>query len=391
MQNVSFVCKCPLLYGKKLPVQWCPNIPYRQYCSADVNQLTAPYTRPKDGEYPGPVSEKPEIGAMNKLDSIKHTKGITALKDAFGKMLEADFENAVEEINSEGLTFGCLFELKAEAVSPAIGERLKARNMIVLALIAEAGALENKISLPVNGYSSCGYIEAFHSALKWILVTGSEDDGLSDEFDKVLDTAAALLIKEYSDNTILPALADLIFKRNREGSFYHDLVWLLFESRRPDSLILIGNRLQSPHPKDKELAEMLLAFIPGVGAHRSRYNEEPYFYFRSWIEENIRFLYYTGECSQQSANPAPYRVMPEAKYLCKAVSADTGSIIDSISAEEYRLLADFQKQSEKDMQLLADFSYALHKENTERWNTWLRFPIAEQIHIAKLRGGKFHD
>ncbi|HWR62420.1 MAG TPA: hypothetical protein VN580_12455 [Clostridia bacterium] len=387
---MSFVCRCPLLYGKRLPVQRCPDILYWQY-SADDNQRIDPYTRGKAAEYPAPVSEKPEIGNMNKLDDIKHTKGISSLKGAFFKMLEEDYENAVEEINSENLTFGCLFELKAEAGLPTILERLKTRNIIALALMAEAEVLENNISLPVYKYSSCGYIEAFHSALKWILVTGSGDDGLNDEFDKVLDTAASLLIKEYSDTTVLPVLADLIFKRNREGSFYHDLVWLLFESRKPDSLIFIGNRLQSPHPEDKELAEMLLSFIPGVGTRRGRYNEDPYSAFRSWLEENIRFLYYTGECSQQSANPAPYRIMPEAKYLCKAVSADTGSIVDSLSAEDYKLLAAFQEQSKKDMQLLADFSYALHKENTERWNTWLRIPISEQIHIAKLRGGKVHD
>ncbi len=385
---MSFICKCPFLYGKKLSIKGYPNILYMKRSTVG-KQYIGPYTPSDNEKYPSPVSEKTKTRTVGKLDNIKHIKGIDSLKDAFGKMVEEDLENAVKEINSESLTFGCLFALKAEAGLPDIFERLKTRNIISLAVIAEA--LENKISLPMNEYSPCHYIEAFHSALRWILVTGSEDDGLNDEFDKVLDAAAALLIKEYSDSTILPVLADLIFKRSREDSFHHDLVWLLFESRNPDSLILIGNRLQSSHPKDRELAKMLLSFIPGVGSHRRGYNKDPYFYFRSWTEENIRFLHYTGECFQQSVNPVPYRVIPEAKYLCKSVSTDTGSIIDSLSEEDYKLLDAFQKQSKKYRLLLSEFSCFLHKRSLERWNLWLHYPIDKQVYIAKMWREKAYD
>jgi len=216
------------------------------------------------------------------------------------------------------------------------------------------------------------------------LVTGSEDDGLNEEFDRVLDAAAVFLIKEYSDKSILYILADLTFRRNRKGTFSHDLVWSLFESQSLESLLLIGLRLKSPHPKDRELANMLLSFIPGINTHRNSPNNQ-YLYFYNWLEENILFLYYTGESIQQSANPEPYRIILEAKYLCKAVSIDTGLIIESLSEGDLALLDVFQTLSETDKLLLSNFSYSLHKRNTDHWNVWLHSPVGEQIDIAKRR------
>lgn len=157
---MSFKFKCPLLYCKQLPIPGYPiNMPYVQYFTGSNQEIT-PYTR----------------GNSLKLDSIKHIKGIDALKATFCKMVKEDLENAVEDINSESLSFGSLFALKSEAKLPVIFEHLKTRNKITLAVMDEV--LENKRSLPLNEYSLCSYIEAFHSTLKWILETGFEDDGL---------------------------------------------------------------------------------------------------------------------------------------------------------------------------------------------------------------------
>ena len=61
-----------------------------------------------------------------------------------------------------------------------------------------------------------------------MLITGSAEDGLSNEYDKVLDAVASLLIITYQDKTVLPRVVDLIFnaqqKRTADSRF--NLVFL---------------------------------------------------------------------------------------------------------------------------------------------------------------------
>ncbi len=72
--------------------------------------------------------------------------------------------------------------------------------------------------------------ETFYQTLKWIFETGKNWDGPSvghDPYDAVIDYTVALLIIVYEDKHILKEVAGLIFKRNRRGLYFHDLLELL--------------------------------------------------------------------------------------------------------------------------------------------------------------------
>jgi hypothetical protein len=138
---------------------------------------------------------------------------------------------------------------------------------------------------------------------------------LSEEKDELLDITAALLIKTHKDNSILPIIVDTIFFRNREGLFNHDLIWTFFEARDPYSLMLIANYLHSDDARDIKLAYKLLEFVPsidmrnGIGDSKNKYTTLFY-----WIQENYRFLYFTGESFQRTSNPIPYKIDLHSKY-----------------------------------------------------------------------------
>ena len=131
---------------------------------------------------------------------------------------------------------------------------------------------------------------------------------------------------------------------------------------------------------------MLLAFIPDISTYKNTNKQRPYKAFQQWIEENNRFLYYTGENYQQSTNPVPYKIALGAKYLCKAVSVDTGIIIESLTSEDYILIDNFNTLKEEVRRELSNFSFKLHKEDIYYWNIWLRYPVNKQLEIAGLRG-----
>ncbi|MGK0465063.1 hypothetical protein [Clostridium sp.] len=138
--------------------------------------------------------------------------------------------------------------------------------------------------------------------------------GLSEEKDELLDITAALLIKTHKDNSILPIIVDTIFFRNREGLFNHDLIWSFFEARDPYSLMLIANYLHSDDTRDTELAYKLLDFVPSINMRNGREDKNQYTNLFYWIQENYRFLYFTGESFQRTSNPTPYKIDLDAKY-----------------------------------------------------------------------------
>lgn len=214
--------------------------------------------------------------------------------------------------------------------------------------------------------------------------------GLSKDYDKVFDKITAILICNYNDKSILPAVANAIFLRHRNGLFNHNLIWAFFEAREPSSLNLIGNRLQSSNLKDIELAEELLAFIPEINSYRNTDNFNKHLYFSKWMENNILFLKYTGESFQLTTTPCPYTIIQPAKYICKKVSVDTGEPIAPMTKYEFNLLNEFDKLNDDFQKLLSDFSYTVYRQNLYFWNTWIHSPIKSQIRSARM-GGVYYD
>lgn len=323
------------------------------------------------------------LSAITSLDNIRIENGIDNLRSFFYQQIRNDIKEAIKLINDENLHFASLFVLKPEIEKLDILNKLNTRNRIALGITNEILTKQNNVA--TGEYLSSDYIQAVCSVLKWMIGTGAADDGLNNQYDEVMDITAILLTKVYKDKTMLPTMTDMIFKRYKEGLLIHDLVWAFFEARDPYSLINIAEQLQSSDLKEVELARKLLGFIPGIDMKNDIDKKEQYLSFLDWIGKNNLFLCFTGESFQQTSNPVLYEIVLEAKYLCAAISVDTGKILKSVTEEDFKLLDNFKKLDKDTKLLLANFSFMLHQKDIHSWNTWLHYPIAEQIKIA--RGG----
>jgi hypothetical protein len=271
--------------------------------------------------------------------------------------------------------------LQPEINEFGLHEELSERNKTALKL-CEAIADEKKYSeipgdrIPINS-------EQVHHALLWMFNTGLVDDGLSDEFDQIMDIAASVLIKTHHEESVLPAIADLIFKRNRVGAYNHDLIWAFFQTRNIKSLRYIARYLRSPDVKDVSLARKLLNLSPGTESETLLDRQKEYRKYLSWLQENGPYLYFTGESLQFSNSPALSRANVEAKYLCKKIDSRNHKSAVPYSEQELNFLKGFNEAQEDEKSTLADYSQALYKRNHRYWNQWIHYPVDKQINIAR--------
>jgi len=244
-------------------------------------------------------------------------------------------------------------------------------------------------NINTSGSSKIKHLQANHNQiaypfLKDMFKKGISQDGLNNIHDQFLDVTATLLIKAHNDKSILPTIVDMIFSRNREGLFTHDLIWAFFQAKDPYSLMLIANYLDSDDVTDVKLANKLLDFVPSINMTRNDGSEKHKAFFY-WLKENYDFLYFTGESFQRTSSPIPYIVATDSKYLCKQVCLDTGKPILPLTKKETTLLVYFNDLDENNKMILSDFSLRIHYENINSWNSWIKQSITKQISIAKSR------
>ncbi len=318
------------------------------------------------------------------LDNFRHTKGLNSTKSYFDDLAHKNTEDAINLVNDTDLHYSSLLLLKDDIHKYNLYENLNLRNRIALNITDEI--LESSKPDCITPFS-CDHIQNANYVLKWMLKTDSNDSIPIDNYDRVLDSCAALLTKVYNDSSALPLIVDIIFDRHRKNHFINNLVWAFFEEGNPKSLIYIANYLLSSHPKDVELAHKLLKFIPGINLGIP---DNQYVYFGNWLKENSMFLYYTGEGFQQSHKPTPYKVVLEGKYLYKFVSIDTGTIMEVLTKKEEQLLSEFKKLDYSLKVLLSTFSYNLYRKDIYYWHSWINYPISKQISMARLeiQGGR---
>lgn len=194
------------------------------------------------------------------FDEIRIYYGSDKLATIFRDMVDNDVEEALKSLNQKNLLFPSLFVLHNEINNVGLNERLSNRNKYAMDLINQVLADEELDSERLQS----GNIQENLTAARWILESGSSEDGLSDEFDQVLDTSAIVLCKLYNDRSCLRTVETLIFDRHRKGSYTYDLTWVFFETLNPQNLNTLANRLRSANPKDVELARKFLNFIPDL-------------------------------------------------------------------------------------------------------------------------------
>lgn len=299
------------------------------------------------------------------------------IQSGFRAILSENMEEAVSLLNRDKLCFHCLYALRHDIGAMELYRHLSYRNALALNFIDEV--LNENSNITRVDCSPCKLVEATHAMMKWVMSGDYKGDIRDDDLDKLYDAAAAILIKEYMDKTILDEIADMIFYRNRTGRFYNDLVWIFFEAAAPEGIIILSKYLNSENEEDTKLALRLLDFIGAESSDRGKACCNA----RNWLKENYLHLHYTGESFQQSINPLQFRVIYEAKYLCKLVDIRSGKIIEELTKEELANLDSFLKLGNEERVKLAAYSSNLRSKALANWNKWISLPIDKQLEEMK--------
>ena len=191
--------------------------------------------------------------------------------------------------------------------------------------------------------------------------TGSADDGISDEFDQIIDILASILIKTHHEKSVLPTIVDIIFKRNQKELFIHDLVWACFLSRDIDVLELIAEHLRSSNKRDVELAEKLLHIKHDLPNRDGRNNQNEYTAYLTWLKDNNPYIYFTGESFNLTNSPSHCKVDFDAKYLCKENALCVMTTDPPLSDYDRKCLLRFNKLQDDEKAMLAKYSQKLYR------------------------------
>ncbi len=316
---------------------------------------------------------------VTSLDETRIYYGSDRLKEVFRSMVQGSAQEAVKSLNSKYLRFSTLFLLQPDICTADITSQLNTRNKYALDLIKDILSEEEINSERVlTEYTPDNY-----ASLRWILETGYSEDGLSEEYDQVLDAAAIILSRVYNDRTSLKIIEELIFSRHRKGSYIYDLTWTFFEALNPRDIAVLVKRLKASETSDVELACRFLNFIPGLNEKRDNEQQNKYQSAMKWINENQNFLYFTGASNQQTINPQRYSVSLEAKYLQKSASVVASGQTRTLKGMEQSCLDCFNRLDTETKQLLSDYSNILFRSNRNRWNKWIQGPIERQIDVAR--------
>lgn len=314
------------------------------------------------------------------LDKIRINYGIDKCREVFLNIYKIDKWTAVALLNDSRLTFPCLFIFLRIIEVMKIKNFLSYQNITVLNIIDRIQNMERYR----NGkdYLSA-HKEVAYPILKWILETGCADDGLDNEYEEIMDVTVSVLINIYRDKSILPAVADMIFLRNRKGHFIHDLVWAFFQSCTPYALKLIAERICYSDQQDIDLACQLLNIEALKSRNSTKYRQKQYLTYIKWLDENDKFLYFTGESLQFSSNPILCKVDLERKYMNKGSTSYSMQSIVPEDENEKKLLKAYKMLSDEEKIVLSEFSHKLYHKSISEWKKWMNAPIDDQIEIAK--------
>lgn len=316
---------------------------------------------------------------LSLLDNVRLGNGTDGLKNFYNDLLKKDRAKAIEFINDQHLKFGSLYHLRHECSNPQAVKAINPLYAKVLQIIPElSGRADRHTEAMMRSDGDNTY-----AALRWMLKTGFDENEPGSGYDQVMEHTAALLTKSFNDTDVLPEIAEMIFTKNRSGKFIHELVWAFFEARRPESLPLIAQGLNSADSRDIELAKRLLCFIPCVHENPGIPIKAVHSRVMTWLQENLPFLYYTGESLHLSSQPLFYAVEWNAKYLCHPVSAENGELLSILNPFENELIKHFEELPENTQRDMADYSYLLYRTNFNQWTNWIQLPLTSQTSMAE--------
>lgn len=313
----------------------------------------------------------------NLLDTIRKRRGNIPCREYFKSLQQTA---GMQLINDPQLTFATFFVLLPVIQEQTPNDSLNARNQSAANL---CGIILN--SKKVNGnFKHPAYDENAHEILHWMFATGADADGLSEDFDHILDISAGILTKKYHDTDIIPKLVQLVFSRGRKGAYLHDLAWAFYQSRDPNALKLAAEHLRSSDENEAELARILLHLK--LESNTPKDKRELYNSYLQWLDENNPYLYFNNENFNETSRPNVCSVDLNAKYLYRKISPQNHKPTTPLTELEQNCLACFLNAPEEEKEFLARFSQKIRATNPAYWNRWIRYPLARQIEAAHNGG-----
>lgn len=322
---------------------------------------------------------------VNDLEYIRRTRGAKNCRSTFLRMAETQRQKALALINDSGLMFATFFILRDEIIKMNLREELNDRGKTAMEICDII--LGDKSGLPSYDRRIDEEIGNVRETLLWIFGTGIRDDGLNEDFDQILDNAAAVLIKDHCESSVLPDVIKLIFERNRKGRYFHDIAWVCFQTRDVNALRFIAGYLRSGNPKDRALARSLLNLPEDIPLRTVQDRERRYLEYIEWLRENDPYIYFTGESFQFSNSPILCSVDLNAKYLCKDCAECMRKRPIELTEEERSKISEFFSLTDEEKAELARTSQKLYKENPSLWEQWIHYPVDEQIYTSRLGSG----
>lgn len=320
--------------------------------------------------------------SLSVLDQIRMRLGAMRLRQTFYGLGQSNRPKATLYLNDDKLQFPSLYILMPEIEALDLYRDLNQRNITALntcARILDDEALGERVTPFATQDNDTG-----RQSLQWMFKTGAMWQGREKNaaYDAIIDGVVAVLTKIHKDKTVLPEVSELIFKRNRQGFFIHDLVWAFFQAFDPEALKLVAKYLLSANAKDVELSCKLLHLPIPQEAGRGEEKRKMYEDYLAWLQENAPFLYFTREYFHLTSDPNPVEVDLGAKYVCKKISPQNKKPLEPLNEEEQRSIQVFKKISPEEQKVLSDYSYKIHQEDPSLWHQWLRKQLSEQIKTA---------
>lgn len=214
----------------------------------------------------------------------------------------------------------------------------------------------------------------------WIFYTGFLQTFNDKKFDKVIDFAITILICEFEDFKILPDVCRLIFKRNQNDEYTHDVLWAFLKAKDKRILKFISYYLTSNNMKDRLFAVELLEGFCDEDTPKSTKE------WLLWVQDNIDFCYQTNKHYQYSTTPNTLSVSHEHKFLDKKLnSLQKDNILNEKDNAFVTKMNEFDKYKKAEISKFAGDMRA----STMRAK-WEKLTVDEQLESAmKNIGGEF--
>jgi DNA-binding transcriptional ArsR family regulator len=315
------------------------------------------------------------------LDRMLASAGSGRLRQNFRELAAANRREALRLLDDEKLTFPPLFTLLPEIYAYKLTDALSPRNYAAVIVCVKKLERYEQFADQAEVQDS----EMLYQALTWMFRTGRNYDGMGadrDDYESVIDYVAALLIITFEDTSILPDVANVIFRRQRSGRLIHDLAWCFFQTLDVAALSRVAGNLLSTDPRDVSLSCKMLGLEAPPSTNRQEAKNLHGAYI-NWLGDNRPYLYATGEHFQQTSRPKPLDVDSEAKYLGKELSPRYRAPVEPLSEREVACLHEYRGFPPEEQEMLTDYSHRLRSANALAWDAWMSKQVAEQVIAAR--------